>query len=245
VTAAPDPTAVRVAWREDARESAFVRAFGLAWGGEVTLRVDAPLVAQVGTPGVSIPVDLSGLSPWPKRDLEANETRRIVLLGPESTGKSWLSHDLARTFQIPFVPEYLRTWIDHKGLPVTLRDVHAVARGQIASEFATRSLNPPALVCDTDLWMNVVYARRYFGTCPEWIEIAAHAQPPALTLVLAPDVEWTPDPQRDLPDEAARWEVFESICSVLREASRPFTVVRGSWERRRSAAEEHVRALRL
>ncbi len=236
---------VRVAWRDDERERAFVRAFGLSWGGELTLRAEAPLVAEVGAPGVSIPVDLSGLSAWSKRDGEVDRTERIVLLGPESTGKTWLSRDLAQTFRVPFVLEYLRTWIDHKGLPVTLRDAHAAARGQIASEAATRSLAPPALICDTDLWMNVVYARRYFGTCPKWIEQAACAQSPALTLVLAPDVEWTPDPQRDLPDEAARWEIFDAVCSVLREVGRPFTVVRGGWERRRFAAHEHVRALRL
>ncbi len=236
---------VRVAWRDDEHECAFVRAFGLAWGGELTLRAEAPLVAQIGAPGVSIPVDLSGLAPWSQRSGEPAETKRIVLLGPESTGKTWMSRDLAHAFRIPLVPEYLRTWIDHKGLPVTLRDAHAAARGQIASEAATRALHPPAIVCDTDLWMNVVYARRYFGACPDWIEQAARDQPPALTLVLAPDVEWTPDPQRDLPDEAARWEIFESICALLREAGRPFAVVRGSWERRQFAAHEQVRALWL
>ncbi len=236
---------VRLASPHDERERAFIRAFALAWGGEVTLSADAPLVAQVGAPGVSIPLDLSGLKPWANGGQPANAIDRIVLLGPESTGKTWLSRHLARTFCIPFVPEYLRTWIDHKGLPVTKRDAHAAARGQIACESATRSLAPSAIVCDTDLWMNVVYARRYFGACPGWIERAAHAQPPALTLVLAPDVEWTPDPQRDLPDESARWAVFESICSVLRDANRPFRIVRGDWERRRFAAEEHVRKLNV
>ncbi len=234
---------MRIAHREDAREQAFVQAFGLAWGGEVVLSAEAPLVAEIGAPGVSIPVDLSGLSPWTPCAKEASQTERVVLLGPESAGKTWLSRELAQTFCVPFVPEYLRIWVDHRGLPVTLSDAHAAARGQIASEFATRSLGPRALICDTDLWMNVVYARRYFGTCPDWIEQAACAQLPALTLVLTPEVEWTPDPQRGLPDESARWEIFEAVCSVLREANRPFTVVRGGWEQRRFAAHEHVKAL--
>lgn len=210
------------------RQAAYAEAFGQAWDA---LAAQAPPLPT----GRAVPLDASGLGPWrPSEEAGASgEPRRIVLLGPESAGKTWLSRALAERFAVPFVAEYLRLWVDANGLPVTLADAHAVARGQIASEAAVRSLGPRAYACDTDLWMNVVYARHFFGACPAWIERLAQAQPDALRFVLAPDVPWTPDPQRGLPDEADRWAVFDAVCSVLGAAGCAFEAVRGGWAERR------------
>ena len=40
--------------------------------------------------------------------------KKIVLFGPESTGKSTLAEALAEYYNTAFVPEYMRLYLQHK-----------------------------------------------------------------------------------------------------------------------------------
>jgi nicotinamide riboside kinase len=204
-------------------ERRFAQAFADAW------HALGPRV-PFESPGQPVAPDASALRHWD--GAAAGAPRRIALLGPESAGKTWLSERFAAELRVPFVPEYLRLWVDACGLPLDLLDAHAVARGQLASQRATAALAPRAYLCDTDLWMNALYARHYFGDCPAWILSEARGQPPALTVVLAPDAPWTPDPQRELPDEADRWQVFEQLCGMLKAEGCAFETAGGTWAER-------------
>lgn len=153
--------------------------------------------------------------------------RRISLTGPESAGKSTLAAQLAAHYGTTFVPEYARQYLEENGASYTLTDLEAIAHGQLAAEDAAASQASGLLFCDTDLLVVKIWAENAFGTCPAWV-LAELAKPRyALTLLLAPDLPWTPDPLREHPDPAQRWYFYGLYRAELVARSWPFVEIGG------------------
>lgn len=156
---------------------------------------------------------------------------RVCLVGAESTGKSQLAADLARHFGGVVVPEFAREYAIALGRVLNQTDVEAIARGQIANE--DRALGGFRIL-DTDLLSTVVYARHYYGRCPEWIERAARERLAGLYLFLHADVPWVADPARDA--SADRAQVHAAFHRTLDEFRAPYVSIIGNWEERRRKA---------
>ncbi len=173
----------------------------------------------------------------------SNELRRIVLIGPESTGKTWLAGELATRYGVPWSPEYAREYVEDKVGPLKHTDVDAIGRGQKVGEDAivvqAVPLRLPIVVLDTDLVSTMVYSRHYYGLCPGWIEREALERLGDLYLLHHIDVEWTADGnQREQPER--REELFDRFRSTLRELGARVTDIEGSWEVRKRQAIESV-----
>jgi len=164
--------------------------------------------------------------------------RRVVVTGSESSGKSTLAADLARHFGTAWVPEYARRYLDEKlattGQQLDASDVEPIARGQILAEDRAAIHAKRLLVLDTDLVSTTVYARHYYGTCPEWIERAARDRVADLYLLCDIDVPWVADPARDLPH--MREHMHALFVGALESLGARYTVIGGSWAERRAAA---------
>jgi len=164
--------------------------------------------------------------------------RRVVLTGSESTGKTTLAADLARHYKVLWVPEFVRTYAAWKLATLDAGDVAPIALGQIAVQDAELTRASGLLLLDTDLLSTVVYAEHYYGQCQKWITQAVLARRADLYLLCDIEVPWTPDPQRDRPDDR------EAIQGLFREAlrSRGFPVVdiRGDWQDRFLAARTAI-----
>ena len=165
---------------------------------------------------------------------------RISLTGPESAGKSTLAAQLAAHYRTTWVPEYARAYLAEKGPAYSLLDLEAIARGQLAAEDAAAQLAHRLLFCDTDLLVIKIWAENAFGTCPGWV-LAELARPRyALTLLLAPDLPWHPDPLREHPDPAQRWHFYELYRANLQRLDWPFVEISGPAEARLPAARVAV-----
>jgi len=152
---------------------------------------------------------------------------RISLTGPESSGKSSLAAALAAHFGAPWVPEFARHYLETNGPTYTLADLELIARGQLAAEDTAATKTPGLLFCDTDLLVVKIWAEHAFGTCPAWILAELNRSRYALTLLLAPDLPWTPDPLREHPDPADRWRFYELYRQELRARGWPFIELGG------------------
>lgn len=153
--------------------------------------------------------------------------RRISLTGPESAGKSTLAAQLAAHYGTTFVPEYARHYLEENGASYALADLEAIAHGQLAAEAAAARQASGLLFCDTDLLVLKIWAENAFGNCPAWI-LAELARPRyALTLLLAPDLPWTPDPLREHPDPAQRWHFYKLYRQELVARGWPFVEISG------------------
>jgi len=145
----------------------------------------------------------------------ASITRRIVLTGPESTGKTSLARELAGHLGVAWVPEFSRSYAELRRGLLTAADVEPIARGQLAAEEAAMA-GPGPIVLDTDLVSTAVYARHYYGESPAWIEAVIRRYPPSLYLLCQVDLPWVADAIRDRPaDREAMEEVFRATLQNL------------------------------
>jgi len=153
--------------------------------------------------------------------------RRISLTGPESAGKSSLAAQLAAHYGTTFVPEYARAYLEENGSAYTLADLEAIAHGQLAAEDAVAAQATGFLFCDTDLLVIKIWAENAFGICPAWVLAELEKPRYALTLLLAPDLPWAPDPLREHPDPAQRWHFYELYRAELVSRNWPFVEING------------------
>jgi NadR type nicotinamide-nucleotide adenylyltransferase len=150
---------------------------------------------------------------------------RIVLTGPESTGKTVLAEALAAHYSAPWVPEFVRVFAAQKGEPIAFSDHGVIARGQMALEDAVIETGPPLVIHDTDLMSTVVYCLHYFGRCPEWIEETARARVGTHYLLCQPDLPWVADGLRDRP--LARGDLLQLFAQTLDRLGAPWSPLDG------------------
>ncbi len=175
-----------------------------------------------------------------------SDARRVVLFGPESTGKTTLAKRLAAHYQTVWVPEFLRAYVERRlgGLGasaplVAESDLEAIVGGQIMAEDQIAREASRVVFCDTDPLQTAVYAEHYFGRCPDWLRALARRRRYELTLLLDVDVAWAPDPLRDRPQQ--RGELYALFLRTLENhGARPFVRIHGDWEARESAARAAV-----
>lgn len=169
---------------------------------------------------------------------------RIVVTGPESTGKTTLAGDLARWLGVPWVPEYSRIYAERKGTGLDLGDVDPIARGHLAAEDDARRSAPEAaaLVLDADLNSTLVYSNFYYGTAPEWIPDEAARRSGDLYLLAQTDIPWIADGIRDAPHERRR--LHRLFVERLREAGVAWVAVDGLGRRRMDNAIAAIRGWR-
>lgn len=169
------------------------------------------------------------------------EIKKIVVLGPECTGKSELSASLADEFRTVWVPEYARQYLDNLQRPYTPEDLPVIARGQLALQDDMEARANKVLICDTDLYVIKVWSTFKYGFCdPEILRSIASRQYD-LYLLTYIDVPWTYDPLREHPDQ--REELYQRYLREMKNQPVPFVEIRGDRNTRRKAASAAIAAL--
>lgn len=166
---------------------------------------------------------------------------KIVITGPESTGKTTLARELAKYHEVPWVQEYAREYLEERGGSYTQEDLLHIARGQVASEDAL-AMGTPLLICDTSLEVIKIWSEYRFGHCHPWILEQLHMRKPTLYLLCQPDLPWEFDPLRENPLD--RQGLYELYIDELHRQGVPFAEISGlgiqRFERALSAIAEFV-----
>lgn len=165
---------------------------------------------------------------------------RVVITGPESTGKTTLAMQLAETFGGWYVSEYAREYVEHLTGQYTFADVEAIAREQIARYFQAQNRSEEIVFFDTWLIITKVWFEWVFGRVPVWIEDAIQDCPVDLYLLCRPDLPWEADSVRENGGEN-RIKLFNRYREELTRRGFSFVEIGGVDEERLQAAVKAIR----
>jgi len=168
---------------------------------------------------------------------------KVVLFGPESTGKTTLSRHLARHYNSVWVPEYAREYLqnvwNNERRTCEPKDLVPIAIGQMAMENQLAQKTESVLICDTDLLETKVYSEAYYsGTCDPVLDKYAIENTYDLYFLTYIDVPWEEDDLRDKPNERER--MFKAFEEALKENNRPYVLLKGNKKERLEEAVKHI-----
>ena len=167
-----------------------------------------------------------------------SEIIRIVLFGPESTGKTTLAKQLAEDYKTAWVPEYARNYLqekwDKKGQICDENDMLPIAYGQIKLENESISIANKYLFCDTNLMVTKVFSEVYYNYCDVQLDKAALEHEYDLFFLTDIDVPWEKDDLRDKPE--GRESVFAVFKKTLIDNNKPFIILSGNKDLRLNKA---------
>ncbi|TRO67177.1 AAA family ATPase [Christiangramia sabulilitoris] len=168
---------------------------------------------------------------------------RIVLFGPESTGKTTLSEDLARHYDEPLVKEYMREYLqevwDAEKRSCEPKDLIPIAQGQIQAENRLSATAKKLLICDTNLLELKVYSEAYYdGYCNPLLLKHALNHYYDLYILTYIDVPWTPDDLRDKPHD--REGMFHRFQDTLDRYQKPYFISKGNRKERLEYAVKKI-----
>jgi NadR type nicotinamide-nucleotide adenylyltransferase len=165
--------------------------------------------------------------------VRAHYVKSVCLFGPESTGKTTLGGQLAKTLGTILAPEYGRTYCEVFGNECDADDLLRIARGQRALEWTARRHANKLLVLDTDVLMTAIWSEMLLGR-----RIAELDATPVADFYLLADIDiaWQDDGLRYFPDQETRQHFFDLCRARLEERQVPYVVVRGEQEERLATA---------
>jgi len=176
--------------------------------------------------------------------------KKIVVIGPESTGKSTLCEGLAAHFRTDWVPEYAREYLLRHGKNYQYADLLTIAKGQLALEEKHAAelegcwgLAEPILFIDTDMYVMKVWGEFVFGACDAWILDQVATRRYDGYLLCNTDLPWTADELREYPDEGPREQLFHIYKDCMINQSTPWREISGCEEDRLISAIAAVKEM--
>ncbi|MCX7547039.1 ATP-binding protein [Xanthomarina sp. F1114] len=167
---------------------------------------------------------------------------KVVLFGPESTGKTVLAKHLASHYKTLWVPEYSRKYAEEKAKNnevLTKSDVLPIAKGQMALENDRAKRVEKLLICDTNLLETKVYSQAYYnGYFPKVLDKYVVENKYHLYFLTNIDIPWESDGIRDKPND--RENMFKAFQTALIENNLPYVLLQGSLSNRMETAIKHI-----
>src|SRR5258705_5963964 len=179
--------------------------------------------------------------------------KKIVIIGPESTGKSTLCEQLAVHYKTLWCPEYAREYLLKHGKKYNYDDLLTIAKGQIAMEDEyiekvnsqwsmvnkkTPTNSPftihhsPLLFIDTDMYVMKVWCEFVFGKCHRYILDQIAERKYDLYLLCNTDLPWVKDELREYPDLKTRERLYHIYKDIMINQEVPWREISGNNEDR-------------
>lgn len=198
--------------------------------------------------------------------------KKIVIIGPESTGKSTLCEQLAAHYKTIWCAEYAREYLLKHGTDYSFDDLLTIAKGQLSLEDKSVSSmvngewsmvnEEPAIVnressiqnspltihhspvfIDTDMYVMKVWCEYVFGKCHQYILDEIAARKYDLYLLCNIDLPWVADELREYPNEEPRRELYQIYKDIMINQQTPWVDISGDYEERLEKAIVAVDAI--
>jgi len=178
--------------------------------------------------------------------------KKVVILGPESTGKSTLCELLAQHYNTQWCPEFAREYLLTHGMDYNFDDLLFVAKGQLAmeeeyvqsvvnsqesivtdpSDSGLTTKDSRLLFIDTDMYVMKVWCEFVFSKCHKWILEQIVKRKYDLYLLCNTDLPWVKDELREYPDLKTRDTLYHMYKDLMINQSTPWIDVSGDYNER-------------
>lgn len=173
--------------------------------------------------------------------------KKIVIIGPECTGKSTLCEQLAKHYSTLWCPEFAREYLLTHGKHYTYDDLLTIAKGQIEmeeksianSELSNHSssnslftIHYSLLFIDTDMYVMKVWSEFVFGKCHRFILEQIVERKYDLYLLCNTDLPWVKDELREYPDLESRQKLYTIYKDIMINQATPWVEIRGNNDER-------------
>jgi HTH-type transcriptional repressor of NAD biosynthesis genes len=166
-------------------------------------------------------------------------TKKVCLYGPESVGKTTLSHQLAVHFQTVVAHETARDELTSNEFDV--EKIIEIGKKQTALVKQQQQVANKVLFCDTDLITTQIYSQHYFGKVPQELTELEKEISYDLYCLLNIDTPWIADSLRDFGHRRA--EMFAVFKEELEKRNIPYLLIEGTWEERFEKVRLQVEAM--
>jgi NadR type nicotinamide-nucleotide adenylyltransferase len=170
--------------------------------------------------------------------------KKIVVIGPESTGKSTLCEQLAQHYETTWCPEFAREYLLTNGTNYDFDDLLTIAKGQLALEDEyTRKLEINSLpmledgghlplFIDTDMYVMKVWCEFVFENCHRFVLDQILERKYDLYLLCNVDLPWVKDELREYPDLETRNKLYRIYKDIMVNQNTPWIDISGDYEQR-------------
>jgi NadR type nicotinamide-nucleotide adenylyltransferase len=178
--------------------------------------------------------------------------KKIVIIGPESTGKSTLSQQLAQHYETSWCPEFAREYLLTNGTNYEYDDLLTIAKGQLAledeyAEKLERNSLPLLeegghlpLIIDTDMYVMKVWCEFVFGKAHPFVLENITNRKYDLYLLCNTDLPWVKDELREYPDVEIRNKLYKLYKGLMQNQPVPWVDISGDYKERLAKAIEAV-----
>jgi NadR type nicotinamide-nucleotide adenylyltransferase len=158
---------------------------------------------------------------------DSRSIKRIVITGPESTGKTTLTKQLGRHYHTVFVTEYARDYVEQLKRAYNYQDVLHIAEKQRKQFHAVYPSANEYIFFDTYLIITKIWFIELYDQYPVWIDEELAANKAELYLLCDTDLPWIADNVRENSGEA-RKRLFERYRNELERFNCHFRIVMGN-----------------
>ena len=152
-------------------------------------------------------------------------SKKIVITGPESSGKTTLANLLAEEYDATIVIEFAREYLEQLDRPYELEDVLKMGKEQLRLESEAEG---DLVFLDTDLSVYGVWIKEKYKLEIDWIEAHLKDSKNKVYLLCDVDIDWEEDPLREHPTMGDRKRLFEAYKNLLEKHQVSFQVISGN-----------------
>jgi NadR type nicotinamide-nucleotide adenylyltransferase len=154
--------------------------------------------------------------------------KKIVVVGPESTGKSTLCAALAQHYNTHWVQEYAREFLLKNGTNYNYNNLLDIAKGQLKLEEQFEHIHSNFLFLDTDMYVMKTWCEYVFNDCHHYILQQAAERNYDMYLLCNIDLPWVKDELREYPDYETRAKLFHYYKDIVQNTGVPWALISGT-----------------